>query len=97
MTAKLNIPEAVWNTMTKAQQDAVLTAHNEAMANQPVKALSLKVSEKGAVSVYGLTSRFPLTLYLSQWQRLIPLIKDGTLDKFIEANKARLAVKPAKA
>jgi hypothetical protein len=32
--------------------------------------LSFKVSEKGAVSVYGL-GRFPVTLYLEQWDALL--------------------------
>lgn len=34
--------------------------------------LSLKVSEKGALSVYGL-GRFPVTLYREQWERLLGL------------------------
>ena len=33
-------------------------------------ALRFKVSEKGAVSVYGL-GRFPVTLYLEQWENLL--------------------------
>jgi hypothetical protein len=33
-------------------------------------ALYCKVSEKGAVSVYGL-QRMPVTLYVEQWQRLL--------------------------
>jgi hypothetical protein len=32
--------------------------------------LRLKVSEKGALSVYGL-GRFPVTLYKEQWRRLL--------------------------
>jgi len=32
------------------------------------KALAFKVTEKGAVSVYGL-QRFPVTLYAGQWER----------------------------
>lgn len=38
-------------------------------ANQPVGALSCKVSAKGAISVYGL-QRMPVTLYVEQWDRL---------------------------
>ena len=33
-------------------------------------ALDCKVSEKGAISVYGL-QRMPVTLYVEQWQRLL--------------------------
>lgn len=33
---------------------------------------SLKVSEKGALSVYGL-GRFPVTLYREQWEKLLDM------------------------
>jgi len=52
--------------------------------------LSFKVSEKGAVSVYGL-GRFPVTLYLEQWDALLSRASD--LRAFIEANKPRLKTK----
>jgi hypothetical protein len=42
-----------------------LRAENEALKGRAAKGLNLKVSEKGAVSVYGL-GRFPLTLYKEQ-------------------------------
>jgi len=60
-----------------------------ALANKP-KAMAMKVSEKGACSVYGL-SRFPVTLYSGQWERLLAA-KDDIL-AFIEANRASLATK----
>lgn len=47
-----------------------------------------KVSEKGAISVFGL-GRFPVTLYWSQWGQLIKRIPD--LEKFAEENKEKLA------
>ena len=52
--------------------------------------ISFKVSEKGAVSVYGL-GRFPVTLYLEQWDAL--LSDAAELRVFIEANKSRLKTK----
>jgi len=52
--------------------------------------VSFKVSEKGAVSVYGL-GRFPVTLYLEQWDAL--LSRASELREFIEANKSRLKTK----
>ena len=52
--------------------------------------LSLKVSEKGALSVYGM-GRFPVTLYREQMSRLLGM-KDEIL-KFIEENSGKLAVK----
>lgn len=54
------------------------------------KPLHLKVSEKGAVSVYGL-GRFPVTLYKEQWEKL--LFISGEIAAFIAANEARLKVK----
>ncbi len=61
------------------------------------KALTFKVSDKGAVSVYGLQKQFPVTLYLGQWERLFARI-DGAdgLKAFIDANRDKLSVKPAK-
>lgn len=61
-----------------------------AAANKP-KAITMKVSEKGALSVYGL-GRFPITLYRGQMERLLdhaPAIR-----AFIEANTGSLSVKP---
>jgi hypothetical protein len=52
--------------------------------------ISFKVSEKGAVSVYGL-GRFLVTLYLEQWDAL--LSRATELREFIEANKSRLKTK----
>ena len=52
--------------------------------------VSFKVSEKGAVSVYGL-GRFPVTLYLEQWDALLSQATE--LREFIEANKSRLKTK----
>jgi hypothetical protein len=52
--------------------------------------LTLKVSAKGAVSVYGL-GRFPVTLYTSQMERLLD--NKAHIQAFIEANAASLMVK----
>jgi len=46
-----------------------LRAENEAL-KRPRGQMSLKVSEKGALSVYGL-GRFPVTLYREQWEKLL--------------------------
>jgi hypothetical protein len=50
----------------------------------------MKVSDKGALSVYGL-GRFPVTLYRGQRERLIEIIPQ--LQAFIAENSAKLAVK----
>ena len=49
---------------------ARLRAENEHLKRQPARGLQLKVSAKGALSVYGL-SRFPVTPYKEQWTRLL--------------------------
>ena len=69
-----------------------------AMLNAEKKAsCRLKVSEKGAVSIYGLNGRYPTTLYADQWKRLVSeVVSTGKLDAFIDANKASLKTKPKK-
>jgi hypothetical protein len=52
--------------------------------------VSLKISEKGAVSVYGL-GRFPVTLYKEQWLKLLAMAED--IRAFIAANESRLKTK----
>lgn len=60
-------------------------------ANKTAKGTSLRISEKGALSVYGL-GRFPVTLYLGQMERFIALVPE--IQAFIEANRSKFAVKP---
>lgn len=69
-----------------------LLAHIAQMEADKQRKLSCKVTEKGGVAVYGL-GRFPVTLYLSQWEQLIPFVKSGALERFIEANRSSLSVK----
>jgi len=49
-----------------------LRAENEALKKPTRGQMSLKVSEKGGLSVYGL-GRFPVTLYKEQWIRLLAM------------------------
>ena len=69
-----------------------LKAENEALkqSTRRTGAVSLKVSEKGAVSVYGL-GRFPVTLYKEQWEKLLALAPD--IHEFMTQNKERLKTK----
>jgi hypothetical protein len=69
---------------------ARLRAENEALKQKRGGSTSLKVSEKGAVSVYGL-GRFPVTLYQEQWLKLLGMGDD--IKTFIEENKDKLKVK----
>jgi hypothetical protein len=64
-----------------------LRAENEALKRAPSKGLSLRVSEKGGVSVYGL-GRFPVTLYKEQWLRLLDMSEN--IRAFIRENEAHL-------
>lgn len=78
-----------------AEQDlqaeiARLKAENEALKQRRSGAISMKVSEKGAVSVYGL-GRFPVTLYQEQWQKLLGAADE--IKAFIDDNRAQLKVK----
>lgn len=68
-----------------------LKAENEQLKNQRSRAVSLKVSEKGGVSVYGL-GRFPVTLYKEQWTKLLGMADE--IRAFIKENDARLKTKP---
>jgi hypothetical protein len=67
-----------------------LRAENEALKAKMTRATTIKVSEKGAVSVYGL-GRFPVTLYKEQWLKLLGMADD--IRQFIKENESRLRVK----
>ena len=68
-----------------------LKAENEALKQGPKRgSLSLKISEKGALSVYGL-GRFPVTLYKEQWIKLLGI--GDEIKTFIESNNDRLKAK----
>ena len=67
-----------------------LRAENEALKTKKTRAAFLKVSEKGAVSVYGL-GRFPVTLYKEQWVRLLDMGED--INSFINDNMDKLKAK----
>ncbi|HYW41785.1 MAG TPA: hypothetical protein VE959_02940 [Bryobacteraceae bacterium] len=61
-----------------------LRAENEALKKPAARGqLSLRVSEKGALSVYGL-GRFPVTLYREQWEKLLGLSDE--IRRFIQEN-----------
>jgi hypothetical protein len=67
-----------------------LRAENERLKNRGARGVSLKVSEKGGVSVYGL-GRFPVTLYKEQWTRLLDMADD--IRAFIKDNESSLKTK----
>ena len=67
-----------------------LKAENEALKAKTTRATSIRVSEKGGVSVYGL-GRFPVTLYKEQWLKLLDMTED--LRVFIAENEGKLKTK----
>jgi hypothetical protein len=67
-----------------------LRAENDALKRPERGKLSMKVSEKGALSVYGM-GRFPVTLYKEQWSRLLAIADE--LKSFIKANDHLLKTK----
>lgn len=76
------------NTMTKDQLIAMVAA----MQAQPARKISMKVSDKGGLSLYGL-GRFPVTLYRTQWERLLAPDQVAATLAFIKANASLLATK----
>ena len=71
---------------------ARLRAENERLKAREAKrsTISFRVSEKGAVSVYGL-GRFPVTLYQEQWEKIFGCVDE--LKAFIVENRAALKTK----
>ena len=67
-----------------------LRAENAQLKNINTGGLSLKVSEKGAVSLYGM-GRFPVTLYREQWLRILAAAPE--IETFICENDAKLKTK----
>ena len=67
-----------------------LRAENAALKKTSAKGLSMKISEKGGLSIYGL-GRFPVTLYKEQWKKLLGLKEE--IMAFLEANDAQLKSK----
>jgi hypothetical protein len=64
-----------------------LRAENEQLKTRAARGGSIKVSEKGGVSVYGL-GRFPVTLYKEQWAKLLGMADE--IRAFIKENEDRL-------
>jgi hypothetical protein len=69
---------------------ARLKAENESLKKRSERSVSMKVSEKGGLSVYGL-GRFPVTLYKEQWTKLLDLADD--IRKFLKDNDTQLKAK----
>jgi hypothetical protein len=69
---------------------AALKAENEALKKAGSRGISLKVSQKGAVSLYGM-GRFPVTLYKEQWLKILEM--SDVIRNFISENDTQLKAK----
>jgi hypothetical protein len=67
-----------------------LRNENAALKKGASTGIRMKVSEKGAVSIYGM-GRFPVTLYKEQWLRLLDMAAE--LRAFIAENESKLKAK----
>ena len=68
----------------------MIRSENAALKKGASDGIRMKVSEKGAVSVYGM-GRFPVTLYKEQWLKLLNMSEE--IRAFIAGNEARLKAK----
>jgi hypothetical protein len=79
--------------MNEAEMQAELErlrTENAQLKTKNKGGITLKVSEKGAVSLYGM-GRFPVTLYKEQWLRV--LASAAEIEAFIRENESRLKTK----
>ena len=67
-----------------------LRSENAALKKGASTGITMKVSEKGALSVYGM-GRFPVTLYKEQWLKLLDM--SDSIQAFIAANEGKLKSK----
>ena len=72
------------------QQVADLKAQLEAQKAAAKKSVYLKVSQKGAVSLYGIR-RFPITFYLEEWNRILGM--EGEIRAFLTEHEGELTKK----
>ena len=79
-------------TMARIAELEAMQAELKALKAKVKNTPRLKVSTKGAISVYGL-QRMPVTLYAGQWERIIELVESGVFADFIAQNEANLTRK----
>ena len=69
---------------------ARLQAENHLLKGRSERGITRKVSEKGALSVYGL-GRFPVTLYKEQWRRVLAMAAE--IEAYVRENDSKLKTK----
>lgn len=83
-------PQATQSHDELMAEIVALREANERLKAGAQRGLTLKVSDKGALSVYGM-GRFPVTLYRGQWEKLAKALPQ--IEQFIQDNADRLATK----
>jgi hypothetical protein len=84
------LPEAIMSEEALKAELERLRNENAALKKGAATGISMKVSEKGALSIYGM-GRFPVTLYKEQWLKLLDM--SDQIRGFIAANDAQLKTK----
>jgi len=79
-------------TMARIAELEAMQAELKALKAKVKNTPRLKVSAKGAISVYGL-QRMPVTLYAGQWERIIGMVESGVFADFIAQNESALTRK----
>ena len=79
-------------TMARIAELEAMQAELKALKAKVKNTPRLKVSQKGAISVYGL-QRMPVTLYAGQWERIMQLVESGVFSDFIAQNDKTLTRK----
>ena len=87
-----NVAAQLNNLNDLEAQIAALKAQAAEIKKEVKNTPRLKVSQKGAISVYGL-QRMPVTLYAGQWERIIELGNSGVFADFIAQNESTLTRK----
>jgi hypothetical protein len=90
MIQSSNKPEKIMSDKDVQDELERLRRENAALKKEASPGARMKVSEKGALSIYGM-GRFPVTLYKEQWLKLLDMSDE--IRAFISANKAQLKAK----
>lgn len=83
--------------MTREEMAALLLklqSENAALKANATSKMTLKVGESGTLCLYH-GARYPIALYAEQWERILPFIKSGAIEKAIEVNAHLLKRRPA--
>lgn len=88
---KQNVTDAEMMAYLRTKLDA-LEKENERLRARKTRDVQCEIGSKGGLVIKGLNnSRFPVTLYLDQWERLVQNL--DTIQEFVESNRDAFATK----